>query len=198
MRRRKSELYAFAYQLNCNLPKSEQWFWDKWKKADMADQFDYPNKPRFGFIPDVINMVYKYIIEVDGSIHDNLKQQLKDNFKDSVFLKRGYVVVRVKAYCDKSFDECVTVIKERRESSGKVESIKEKKYRRIKLRGQIKENKNKKTILRKEAAKERRQKRMSLGKLTIEEIRELSKQRNSKPDLYAMRQRVAMAKLKKV
>jgi len=194
-RRRKSELYAFAYQLNCNLPKSEQWFWDKWRKADMADQFDYPNKPRFGFIPDVINMVHKYIIEIDGSIHDDLKQQIRDTHKDVVFVRKGYLVVRVTAYCDKSFDECVTAIKARRSNSGKVESMQAKKFRRKKIRAEIK---RRNTILRKAGETNNSDiKKTSLAKLSIEEIRELSKQRNSKPDLEAMKKRVAMEKLKK-
>lgn len=95
-------LKEFAQQLEENLPKSEQWFrelYEQYKHEN--DEF---NKPFYRQIPDLINKKLKYIIEIDGSFHDNLRVKCKDLNKDYKNANRGYVTLRIKAYDKVSFD----------------------------------------------------------------------------------------------
>jgi len=178
VRRSRNDLQKLACDLNASLPKSEKWFWDKWSSLGLVDQYDKQNYARFGFIADIINMKYKYVIEVDGSYHLREDQKRHDAIKDRIISSKGYLIVRVVAYDQQSFYSCVEKIKDRRKY---IDGIKlpekgQKGYR----------HPNKKP-----------QKR-ARGYLPIEKIREIAKQRNAKPDLEEMRKRVSMEKLKKV
>ena len=84
---RQKKLIEFGKKLNENLPDSEKWFHDKFKKEEIerivGNKLDNPfhDLPNavFGnsFIPDITNKGYKYI-EVDGSIHETLKVATRD------------------------------------------------------------------------------------------------------------------------
>lgn len=182
------ELYEFAYKLNQSLPASEQWFWDKWRALKMIDKYDYANKPRYGYIPDVINMQHKYIIEVDGSIHDLDRIKRKDAYREGVFKKKGYLVVRVKAFCDVSLRACIEIIQERRkETKGFLKNVQHgRKPIPKKQRSNVFRQHNR-------FAREQHKKL----KLDIAQIRAISKLRNSSPDLAAMHKRVERAKKNK-
>ena len=107
---RRAFLKRRGKELNSNLPRSERWFNKLYVTYKVSsDEF---NKPKHTFIPDVINETYKYIIEVDGSIHDTEEVKLKDQKKNEVFTRYGYTVIRVKAYSQVSFKDAMnTVIK---------------------------------------------------------------------------------------
>lgn len=92
----KKEL--FAKNLRENLPKSEIWFWEEWDKAGMRDCADLSNEIVNGFIPDVVNRRFNYIIEIDGDIHNRSKVKRRDFYKNKVFEKNGYNVFRVEAF----------------------------------------------------------------------------------------------------
>lgn len=104
----KSRRQEYADNINKDLPLSEVWFQSKWKldfpdhKLNVyQDKYNYP----FGsYIPDVINLGYKYIIEIDGTIHETPEQKLKDLKKDSYYYKRGYKVFRIKAYDNEAYE----------------------------------------------------------------------------------------------
>jgi very-short-patch-repair endonuclease len=108
--KRREQLTKKASELENNLPKSEQWFRSLYKK----NMYDKYNKVfNSTYIPDVINKHYKYVIEIDGSIHDSDEQKAKDAKKDDYFLKRGYLVIRITAYDMVSFDAAMTKIQDR-------------------------------------------------------------------------------------
>lgn len=99
-----------AAELERNLPKSEQWFRSLYTQH--KHEKDEYNRPFKGKIPDIINHQFKYIVEVDGSIHDTAKQIIIDRNKDIIFKKAGYQVFRVIAYDQFSFNECLSEIKQ--------------------------------------------------------------------------------------
>jgi len=117
---KRSQLKNFAKELNNNLPKSEVWFQTIYKHfKHVHDQF---NVPMCGYIPDVINKQYKYIIEIDGSIHDLPEVQEKDRKKEKLYQRLGYTVFRVKAYDNASLKECLdSVLTRRKHGKTKVE-----------------------------------------------------------------------------
>lgn len=108
----EQRIEKYAHELTNCTPASEVWFQHKYKPyQDPDDDF---NKPIFFRIPDVLNQRFKYIIEIDGSIHKKTKIQETDKHKDELFQKRGYKVIRVKAYCESSFLECLKKIADRK------------------------------------------------------------------------------------
>lgn len=90
----------FADKLNENLPESEKWFWAEWERIGMKHGEDQANEILCGFIPDVLNHKYKYVIEVDGLIHIKKKIKKRDEIKNEVFSKNGFSVFRLEAYND--------------------------------------------------------------------------------------------------
>lgn len=98
-----------AKELNASLPKSEVWFQKLYKQY--KTKTDKYNEPFADKIPDMINTKFKYIIEIDGSIHDTEKQQLKDDSKDKLYKRLGYQVFRIKAYDEDSFFATLDVIR---------------------------------------------------------------------------------------
>lgn len=98
----------FAKQIEKHTPKSELWFRELYKPYHHRD--DEYNQLFGGFIPDVINKFYKYIIEIDGSIHLTEKQKAKDRKKDKRFRDLGYKVIRIEAYNSESFQKAMDKI----------------------------------------------------------------------------------------
>lgn len=110
----QKSLAKFASDLNKKLPKSEEWFLQLYAPFRCSLEFsrdkhnlnarynerlkDKFNEPFQGFIPDVINHAYRYIIEVDGSIHNLEHIKIKDRAKESLYKYTGYKVFRIKAY----------------------------------------------------------------------------------------------------
>lgn len=118
--RRKNLIEYYAISLENNLPKSEQWFREMYLKEDIKRMFSEDNfKDQFNksfnnrFIPDICNVGYKYIIEVDGSIHNTPEQKYKDMKKDYYFETRGYLVIRVKYGDNAGYRSCVEKVKAR-------------------------------------------------------------------------------------
>lgn len=110
-KRASGRLQQYADNLNKNLPNSERWFQNLWTKDMEQDKLDlYQDKfnyPLGRYIPDVINMGYRYVIEIDGSIHDDPMVQWKDKVKDLYYKKKGYQVFRLKAYDQDAYEELV-------------------------------------------------------------------------------------------
>ena len=89
-------LQKTANRLNKNLPKSEKWFHCNYKYK-LPD--DKSNTPLYGkYIPDIVNFRYKYVVEVDGSIHKTPKQMEKDELKNIFYISKGFKVFRVIPY----------------------------------------------------------------------------------------------------
>ena len=108
--KRKQELKHLANSLNNNLPSSEKWFNSLY--SIHKHNKDMNNQVVMGYIPDVVNEEFKYIIEIDGSIHDSIKTKKKDHKKSMKFWSKGYSVIRIKAYDIKSFNDGLLKIKQ--------------------------------------------------------------------------------------
>lgn len=101
-----------AKELNRDVPKSEVWFRSKIEQEPFFKdmRFEY-NKPMFGrYIFDAFSKKYRLCIEVDGSIHDTDTQIVKDDRKDNVTRVKGFHIVRIKAFDDKSYNEAIGLI----------------------------------------------------------------------------------------
>jgi very-short-patch-repair endonuclease len=135
----KQKLFNTAKELRTNLPRSEVWFHEIYKNhKHNADLYNVVFK---GFIPDVINHVFKYIIEIDGSSHDTPERQIKDKNRDKHFLSLGYVTYRIQAYNQGGFDKAMQLVVKRR-SSGASSLKREKKLaRRAKRQKRLTDNK---------------------------------------------------------
>lgn len=117
---RKNSIEYKAIMLEADLPKSEVWFREMYLKEDFQrqfsedlfkDKFNYPFNRKY--IPDIVNMGYKYVIEIDGSIHNKPEQILKDKIKDHYFNKRGYIVIRVRHWNMDDYKSCIERVKAR-------------------------------------------------------------------------------------
>lgn len=107
---------AFAKQLESELPYSEIWFRSLYEKKFKHKKDKYNQVLRAKYIPDVINHHFKYIIEIDGSMHLTKTQINKDHKKDHYYAFLGYKVFRIKAYDHKSFSETMKQLKKYRDS----------------------------------------------------------------------------------
>jgi very-short-patch-repair endonuclease len=95
----KKKLRQFAKALNADRPWSEIWFLKEYKASGHRDATDRCNTPFKGkFIPDILNLRYKFVVEVDGSVHQTPEQIMKDREKDVFYRMHGMTVIRVIAY----------------------------------------------------------------------------------------------------
>lgn len=103
-----------AIELNKDLPKSEVWFLEKIKKEWFWKKMRFEqNVPLFGnYIYDMFSSKYRLCIEVDGSIHALPEQQTKDNLKNQVTISKGFHIIRVEAFNEKSYAACVLLIEQ--------------------------------------------------------------------------------------
>jgi len=110
-----SRMAKYAKRLNKNVPKSELWFRQKWESIMIPHSYDlYQDKYNHilgKFICDVCNIGYKYVIEIDGSYHNDPAVKLKDSIKDFKLMSKGYTVFRIEAYNNESFDNCLEQVK---------------------------------------------------------------------------------------
>lgn len=96
--KRHEKLKKYAEELEDNLPRSERWF-RKLYNQHFRSRHDHFNKPlNLKYIPDLVNFKYKYIIEIDGTIHDLEEVSKNDIKKDKYYQSKGFKVFRLKAY----------------------------------------------------------------------------------------------------
>lgn len=133
---RRQRLERFSNDLEDSLPKSEKWFREKYLKESLnrifkedsfTDKFNKPYNDKY--IPDIHNAGYRYVIEVDGSWHDRIDAKIKDFKKNHYFDKRGFLLIRVIAYDDKSYEDCITKLKEHIEAINIIETERRKNRR---------------------------------------------------------------------
>lgn len=110
----KIDIKEYAKKLNENVPKSEIWFRNKFKNESIYNSLKvYYNKSFKKYIYDVYLPEYQILIEIDGSFHDREDQKLKDLKKDEFAKKCGLYCIRVKAYDDESYNNCINTIMDR-------------------------------------------------------------------------------------
>lgn len=105
--KKNSRLNSYAKRLNNNLPKSEVWFDEKFKTHPHYKLFK-KNAVIGNYIVDLLDSSNRIAIEVDGSIHNKEIQKFKDFLKDKYLVERGYTVIRVVAYDEQSYIDCMT------------------------------------------------------------------------------------------
>lgn len=104
--KKNSRLNSYAKRLNNNLPKSEVWFDEKFKAYTHYKLFK-KNAVIGNYIVDLLDSSNRIAIEVDGSIHDNEVQKFRDFLKDKYLADRQYTVIRVVAYDEESYNNCI-------------------------------------------------------------------------------------------
>lgn len=102
--------YIKEFANTLELANSEKWFTANYKR----DEWDKLNSPFGRYIPDILNPKYKYIIEIDGSIHNLEGVKAKDKLKNSYYENEGYRYIRVKAYDKVSLERCLVILNELR------------------------------------------------------------------------------------
>jgi very-short-patch-repair endonuclease len=96
---KKQKYKEFRDKIEENLPKSEIWLRSLYESHNLKKHTDKYNKYINGrYIADLCNHKLKYIIEIDGSIHDTIEQQTKDKIKDDFYFKHHFKVFRIKAF----------------------------------------------------------------------------------------------------
>lgn len=143
-KKKKNKIRKFKYSsglmeyranlLESELPASEKWFRELYLKEDIhrtfsedyfKDKFNKPFNNRY--IPDVCNLGYKYIIEIDGAIHNNPEVIIKDKKRDYYFEKRGFLVIRIKYGDNQGYKNAIELIKQRIKEFDIIEINKRKK-----------------------------------------------------------------------
>lgn len=101
---KKKILKQFSKQLNNDLSHSEKWFQNLYKSHKLDLNTDLYNKPfRVKYIPDVLNRSFRYVLEIDGSIHNTEKQKEIDKQKDIFYFKAGMLCIRIIAFNKDSY-----------------------------------------------------------------------------------------------
>lgn len=89
---KKLNKQRFASRMRANPTPTEKLMFDLLTEAKIPFK---PQPVMLGYIPDCYVSSAKLIIEVDGVIHDS--QKAYDAFRDSVFRKKGFEVLRIKS-----------------------------------------------------------------------------------------------------
>lgn len=124
----------FAKELRKNIPKSEKWFLKELDKIGL-ELPDMQHNELFGlYIPDFMIKDLKVIIEVDGYVHNKSEVKKRDAEKDEFYKNNGYEIIRVKAYDEDSFKQCLVRLLDAIERRKKVKlkrNTKENKFRTV-------------------------------------------------------------------
>lgn len=105
---RKLKLREYSNKLNSEIPQSEKWFRSLYESHKLKLNKDLYNKPfKQKYIPDILNYQFKYVIEIDGSIHETNEQKQIDIKKDNFYTKCCFKVFRIIAYDINSYIEAI-------------------------------------------------------------------------------------------
>lgn len=107
-KRRLKDKYArtirkYARWRRKHTPPAEKWFQEKWAAAGEASEQDQYNVPFGHIIPDCINLVHKYVIEIDEEYHRTPAMREKDARRDSWLGGRGFQVFRIPEFDEQAF-----------------------------------------------------------------------------------------------
>ena len=91
----KGRLKGYGISLNRKKSKGEIWFKETWIKRGMLLPSDKFNQPFEFHIPDVSNLKYQYIIEIDGKYHQDPEQWERDRKRQYMLEKMGMKVFRI-------------------------------------------------------------------------------------------------------
>lgn len=120
-KQKRLPIEQLARKLRKRQPKSELWFWKRYSELIIQENVtlyrDLSNEPFHGMIPDVLNRGWKYVIEIDGSIHFSPYQRFKDNQKDAKYRSLGYKVFRIPHGNNEMLDRVLSEIIEIRKTN---------------------------------------------------------------------------------
>jgi very-short-patch-repair endonuclease len=98
------DIYEIARALRANPPASERRFYKRYLESGLLHPKDLFNEVFNGrYIPDVTNHDLKYVIEIQGSMHNLEEVKVKDVIKAKYFISLGYEVFTVRDSLE-SFD----------------------------------------------------------------------------------------------
>lgn len=103
----RKQIGEFAKTLRDHLPSSEVWFFSLYDRHYKI-QSDLSNHRFSNYIPDIINKDFKYIIEIDGSVHNKQKVIDNDVKKTKIYNNLGYKVFRVRHFNIKDYIELIS------------------------------------------------------------------------------------------
>ena len=92
-RRASTPLFGFAKKLRQNPTKAEEKLWERLRGNQTGYKFRRQH-PMDDYVVDFYCHALQYIIEVDGSIHEEEMKKLEDENKDIDLEYKGYVVQR--------------------------------------------------------------------------------------------------------
>jgi len=104
-KRDKQTLIDLANKLNSNLPRSEQWFWNLYRKSGFDLKSDKQNAVIGPWIFDVANHELKYVIEIQDPTHLKKHRRVKDKAKRAWAIKHGFFYIQIKAWSIESFTQ---------------------------------------------------------------------------------------------
>lgn len=114
-RNKRKFLREHADRLKSEMPASEVWFWEQYRNSKLDLESDIPNEPFCGFIPDVLNRQFKYVIEVQHALHSKPEQIKRDLEKKRAYQKAGFAVFYVWAWREMSFLKFCRTMRDYRE-----------------------------------------------------------------------------------
>lgn len=121
---KRKKMKQYSKELNTNVPKSELWFRSLYQAHNLKLNDDLYNAPlKLKFIPDVLNRSKRYVIEIDGSIHNTESQKYIDLKKDQFYLKLGLKSIRIIAFDKDSYIQGITQLLEYRKTEPTKEFI---------------------------------------------------------------------------
>lgn len=95
---KRLRLEKFQKEVINEIPESEQWFRPLFEAHFKLPTDKYNQKFKGKFLPDVLNTKFKYVIEIDGSMHNLVEIIQKDKTKNAFYKRHGYRVFRIKPY----------------------------------------------------------------------------------------------------
>ena len=87
-------LFQRAVELRKNQTKAEEILWEYLKTKPLGFKFRRQH-PYFQYIFDFYCHSLKLVIEVDGSIHENVYVKLNDKIREELLQKDGMIILRI-------------------------------------------------------------------------------------------------------
>lgn len=89
------DLFRIARSLRTQQTQAEVLFWERVRGHRLAGLKFRRQHVLLGKIVDFYCHQAKLIVEIDGEVHSTEQQTIADQHRDSMFMHRGYVVMRI-------------------------------------------------------------------------------------------------------
>lgn len=96
-KKQRLKLKKFQRSVSSTLPQSEVWFQSLYESHKLKLNSDKYNAIFWNkYLPDVLNNTFKYVVEIDGSIHDLGQVKFRDKLKDRFYRSHKFQVFRIR------------------------------------------------------------------------------------------------------